>query len=136
MKLVYDCEQYISLGTRAEFKHTSIWDHLHLLTAEQSLDCTNRTYYKSFEEFFEACAEGKVRNADAYLGLFKVPKVKVRCGIDWYTITKRNFPDEICVWNHAKDVSHYSIKKLMDNLPADEVAEYLRERNIALHTKS
>lgn len=136
MKQVYDCEQFIALGTRCEFKHTSIWDHLHLLDATQALDATNRTYYKNFKDFFEACEEGKVRNADAYFGLFKVPKVKVRCGIDWYTITARNFPDEICVWNHAKNVSHYSMKKLMDNLPADEFAEYLRERNIALHTNN
>lgn len=134
MKQVYDCEQYISLGTQAEFKHTSIWDHLRLLDAEESLDRTNRTYYKNFEDFFKACEEGLVRNADAYFSLFKVPKVKVRCGIDWYTITARNFPDEVCVWNHAKNVSHYSMKKLMEELPSDEFAEYLRERNIALHT--
>ena len=134
MKQVYDCEQYIALGTKAEFKHTSIWDHLHLLDAEEALNRTNRTYYKNFEDFFKACEEGLVRNADAYLGLFKVPKVKVRCRIDWYTITARNFPDEVCVWNHAKNVSHYSMKKLMEELPSDEFAEYLRERNIALHT--
>lgn len=134
MKQVYDCEQFIALGTRCEFKYTSIWDHLHLLDAKQALDATNRTYYKNFKDFFEACEEGKVRNAEAYLGLFKVPKVKVRCGIDWYTITAHNFPDCICVWNHAKNVSGYSMKKLMENLPADEFAEYLRERNIALQT--
>ena len=134
MKQVYDCEQFIALGTRCEFKHTSIWDHLHLLDAEQALDATNRTYYENFNDFFEACEEGKVRNADAYLGLFKVPKIKVRCGIEQYTITARNFPDCICVWNHAKNVSGYSMKKLMENLPADEFAEYLRERNIALQT--
>jgi hypothetical protein len=134
MKQVYDCEQLIALGTRCEFKHTSIWDNLHLLDAKEALSNTNRTYYETFEEFFEACKEGLIRNADAYLGLFKVPKVQVRCGIDWHTITARNFPDEICVWNHAKNVSHYSMKKLMENLPADEFAEYLRERNITLHT--
>lgn len=134
MKQVYDCEQFIALGTRCEFKYTSIWDHLHLLNAKQALDVTNRTYYKNFKDFFEACEDGEVRNAEAYLGLFKVPKVKVRCGIDWYTITAHNFPDCICVWNHAKNVSNYSMKKLMENLPADEFAEYLRERNIALQT--
>lgn len=136
MKQVYDCEQYIALGTKIEFKHTSIWDHLHLLSAEESLDHTNRTYYKNFEDFFKACEDGLVRNAVAYLGMFKVPKVKVRCGIEQYTITARNFPDCICVWNHAKNVSHYSMKKLMEDLPADEFAEYLRERNIALHTNN
>ena len=45
-----------------------------------------------------------------------------------------NFPDCICVWNHTKNVSNYSMKKLMENLPTDEFAEYLRERNIALQT--
>ena len=134
MKKVYDCEQFIALGSRCEFKRTSIWDHLHLLDAKQALNATNRTYYENFKDFFEACKEGKVRNAEAYLGLFKVQKVKVRCGIDWYTITAHNFPDCICVWNHAKNVSNYSMKKLMENLPADEFAEYLRERNIALQT--
>ena len=134
MKQVYDCEQYIALGTRCEFKYTSIWDHLHLLDAKQALDATNRTYYENFKDFFEACKEGKIRNATVYFGLFKVPKVKVCCGIDWYTITAHSFPDCICVWNHAKNVSNYSMKKLMENLPADEFAEYLRERNIALQT--
>ena len=133
MKQAYDCEQFIALGSRCEFKNTSIWDHLHLLDAKQALDATNRIYYKTFKEFFEACEEGKVRNADAYIGLFKVPKVKVQFGIDHHIITARNFPGEICVWNHAKNVSHYSMKKLMENLPADEFAEYLRERGIALN---
>lgn len=134
MKQIYDCEQFIAIGTHCEFKPTSIWDNLHLLDAEQVLNATNRTYYENFKDFFEACKEGKVRNANAYLGLFKTPKVNMRCGIDYYTITARNFPDCICVWNHAKDVSHYSMKKLMENLPADEFAEYLRERNITLQT--
>jgi hypothetical protein len=132
MKLVYDCEQSICLGTRGEFKHTSISNHLHLFDAKQALDHTNRTYYKTFEEFFEACVEDKVRNANPYFGIFKVPKVEVRCGIYWYTITKRNFPDEICVWNHAKKVSHLPMSTLMEELPSDEFAEYLRERGIAL----
>lgn len=136
MKQVYDCEQFISLGTRYDFDYTSLQDHLHLLDAKQALDATNRIYYKNFKDFFEACAEGKVRSANTYYGLFKVPKIKVRCGIGWYTITARNFPDEICVWNHAKNVSHYSMKRLMEDLPADEFAEYLRERNIALHTNN
>ena len=135
MKLVYDCEQYIALGTKAEFKHTSIWDHLHLLDAEEALNRTNRTYYKTFEEFFEACEEGLVRNADAYIGLFKTPKVLVKCGMNHYTVTKRNFR-EVCVWNHTEEVSHLPMSTIMEKLPADEFAEYLRERNIALHTKS
>lgn len=135
MKLVYDCEQSISLGPKREFESTSIWWHLHLLDAEQALNLTNRTYYKTFEEFFEACAEGYVRNADAYIGLFKTPKVLVKCGMNHYTVTKRNF-QEVCVWNHTQEVSHLPMSTIMDKLPADEFAEYLRERNISLHTKS
>ena len=131
MKLVYDCEQSISLGPKREFESTSIWWHLHLLDAEQALNCTNRTYYKTFEEFFEACAEGYVRNADAYIGLFKTPKVSVKCGMNHYTVTKRNF-QEVCVWNHANEVSHLPMSILMEKLPAGEFAEYLRERGIAL----
>lgn len=131
MKLVYDCEQSISLGPKREFESTSIWWHLHLLDAEQALNCTNRTYYKTFEEFFEACAEGYVRNADAYIGLFKTPKVSVKCGMNHYTVTKRNF-QEVCVWNHAQEVSHLPMSTLMEKLPAGEFAEYLRERGIAL----
>ena len=132
MKRVYDCEQSISLGPKREFESTSIWWHLHLLDAEQALNHTNRTYYKTFEEFFEACADGYVRNADAYIGLFKTPKVLVRCGMNHYTVTKRNFK-EVCVWNHTKGVSHLPMSTIMEQLPADEFAEYLRERGIALN---
>lgn len=132
MKKVYDCEQFISLSPKREFESTSIWWHLHLLDAEQALNRTNRTYYKTFEEFFEACADGYVRNADAYIGLFKTPKVLVKCGMNHYTITKRNFK-EVCVWNHTKEVSHLPMSTIMEQLPAGEFAEYLRERGIALH---
>ena len=134
MKQVYDCEQFISLSPKREFESTSIWWHLHLLDAEQALNRTNRTYYKTFEEFFEACADGYVRNADAYIGLFKTPKVLVKCGMNHYTVTKRNF-QEVCVWNHTKEVSHLPMSTIMEQLPADEFAEYLRERGVAL-TKS
>jgi len=132
MKKVYDCEQFISLSPKREFESTSIWWHLHLLDAEQALNRTNRTYYKTFEEFFEACADGYVRNADAYISLFKTPKVLVKCGMNHYTITKRNFK-EVCVWNHTKAVSHLPMSTIMEQLPADEFAEYLRERGIALN---
>ena len=131
MKQVYDCEQSISLGPKREFESTSIWWHLHLLDAKQALNLTNRTYYKTFEEFFEACADDCVRNAEAYIGLFKTPKVLVKCGMNHYTVTKRNF-QEVCVWNHATEVSHLPMSTIMDKLPADEFAEYLRERGIAL----
>lgn len=132
MKQVYDCEQFISLGPKREFESTSIWWHLHLLDAEQALNRTNRTYYKTFEEFFEACAEGYVRNTEAYIGLFKTPKVLVKCGMNHYTVTKRNF-QEVCVWNHTTEVSHLPMSTLMEKLPAGEFAEYLRERGIALY---
>jgi hypothetical protein len=132
MKQVYDCEQSISLSPKREFESTSIWWHLHLLDAEQALNLTNRTYYKTFEEFFEACANDCVRNAEAYIGLFKTPKVLVKCGMNHYTVTKRNF-QEVCVWNHTEKVSHLPMSTIMDKLPADEFAEYLRERGIALN---
>ena len=131
MKQVYDCEQFISLSPKREFESTSIWWHLHLLDAEQALNLTNRTYYETFEKFFEACAEGRVRNADAYIGLFKTPKVLVKCGMNHYTVTKRNF-QEVCVWNHTKEVSHLPMSTIMEQLPAGEFAEYLRERGMAL----
>ena len=131
MKQVYDCEQSISLSPKREFESTSIWWHLHLLDAEQALNRTNRTYYKTFEEFFEACAEGYVRNAEAYIGLFKIPKVLVKCGMNHYTVTKSNF-QEVCVWNHTQEVSPLPMSTLMEKLPAGEFAEYLRERGIAL----
>ena len=131
MKLVYDCEQSISLGPKREFEKTSIWWHLHLLDAEQALNLTNRAYYKTFEDFFKACVEGQVRNAKAYIGLFKIPKVVVKCGMYDCTVTKRNFK-EVCVWNHTTEVSHLPMSTIMERLPADEFAEYLRERGIAL----
>jgi hypothetical protein len=131
MKQVYDCEQSISLGPKREFESTSIWWHLHLLDATQALNLTNRTYYKTFKEFFEACADDCVRNAEAYIGLFKTPKVLVKCGMNHYTVTKRNFQG-VCVWNHATRVSHLPMSTLMEKLPAGEFAEYLRERGITL----
>ena len=132
MKLIYDCEQFIALGSKADFQPTFYCEHLHLLDAEHALNFTCRTYYKTFKEFYDACAEGKICNAEAYIGWFKVPKVQVHCRDNVYTITAHNFPNEICVWNRAKEV-HPSLDKLMKALPADDFMEYLRERNISLN---
>lgn len=129
MKKVYDCHQSIAIGSRCNFVPTSIKDHLCLLSDEEVLNRTNRIYYKTFNEFFKACAEKKVRNANVHYFLFKIPYVDMGDRI----ITKFNFPDEICVWNHAREVPDYSMAVLMRELPADEFAEYLRERGIALH---
>lgn len=128
MKKVYDCQQSIAIGSRCKFIPTSIRDHLHLLSDEEVLNRTNRIYYKTFDEFLEACIKGEIRNVDV------LPPV---LGITWisvgdYIITKINFPDEICVWNHAREVPDYSMAVLMRELPAEEFAEYLRERGIAL----
>lgn len=129
MKKVYDCQQSIAIGSRHDFVPTSIKDHLHLLSDEEVLNRTNRTYYKTFNEFFKACAEKKVRNANVQYFPFKIPYIDMGDRI----ITKFNFPDEICVWNHAREVPDYSIVDLMHELPADDFVEYLRERNIPLH---
>ena len=128
MKKVYDCQQFVAIGSKHDFVPTSIKDHLHLLSDEEAMACTNRIHYKTFNDFFEACAEKKIRNASIQ-HLFKIPYVDMGDRI----ITKFNFPDEICVWNHAKEVPDYSMEVLMHELPADEFAEYLRERGIALH---
>ena len=130
MKRVYNCEQYIALSPNKDFEETSIFRHLHLLNADEVLERTNRIYYKTFEDFFKACSNGYVRNAKAYISLFNTPKILVNCGINRHTITKRNFK-EICVWNHATDVSYLPLSILMKELPAYEFSEYLRERNYA-----
>jgi hypothetical protein len=127
MKKVYDCQQSIAIGSKHKFVPTSSKDHLHLLSDEEVLAYTNRIYYKTFDEFSEACAEGKVRNASVQCP-FGVPFVDFGDRI----IRKGTFPDEICVWNHAREVSDYSIVDLMHELPADEFMEYLRDRGVAL----
>lgn len=130
MKKVYDVEQFISLYPEMEFKATSIYYHLHLLDDEESLNMTYRVYFNTFEELYNAVNDGVIRNAKAYMGLFKQPKIEFNMGWNNHAIiTKRNFK-EVCLWSHTNEVNK-PITKLAELLPADEFCEYLRERGIS-----
>ena len=130
MKRVYDVEQFISLYPEMEFKATSIYYHLHLLDDEESLNMTYRVYFNTFEELYNAVNDGVIRNAKAYMGLFKQPKIEFNLGWNSHAIiTKRNFK-EVCLWSHTNEVNK-PITKLAELLPADEFCEYLRERGIS-----
>ena len=128
MKRVYDVRHEISLNPRHDFVDTSINYHLHLMDAEEVLNSCYRVYFNTFEEFYNAVNDGAVRGATAYLDIFKKPKVCVYLKFDRVIISKRNF-NEICLWSHAEEAEHLSIKTLAHNMRADEFIELLRERN-------
>lgn len=127
MKKVYDLRHKISLSPRHDFVDTSIHYNLRLMDDKECLDSHYRVYFKTFEEFYNAVNDGAVNGAEAYLNIFKKPKVRVRLKLDYVTISQRNFK-EICLWSHAEEAEHLSIKTLAHNMRADEFIKLLRER--------
>ncbi len=133
MKKVYDYQQLIYIKGRMEdFYKTSIRKHLILLSDETMASLSSVDCFSTFKELFEAVLDNKIWNAEAGHTFFlKRPEVYINCGLECYHVTERNFT-EIRLWHYFADASDEPMTVLMKELPADEFAEYLKERNICL----
>lgn len=131
MKKVCDYQQLIYIKGRMNvFSKVSVFRHLMLLSDKEVTKLTSTSYFATFEELLKAVQNNKIWNAEVgHTCILKRPKVCITCGLSEYYITKRNFT-EVYLMRRFEDASDEPMKVLMEELPADEFAEYLRERNI------
>lgn len=136
MKNIYDVEQSFFIKGRTKyFMPTSIWRHLRALDEDEVMKHTRRYGYQSFQELWELVESGAVLNAKAEKTIFGNRQIYFKSGIDSYTVKEKHFK-EVVIWWHCKECSpSISLQTLMGELPAADLIEYLKERNIGIIEK-
>ena len=134
MKKVYNFEQSIYIkGQTHDFQPTSIWKHYMLLSDEEVVAKEGRWTFPTFDDLWNFVADGNIWNAEHLTGRY-TRKIRFKCGIESYTVFEKRY-HEVTLWHHFKEKKSASIKDLMDNLSADDMVEYLRERGIGLEIR-
>lgn len=136
MKKIYDVEQMFFIkGKTKDFMPTSIWRHLRALNDDEVMEHTRRYSYQDFQGLWELVESGTVLNAKAEKTIFGNRQIYFKSGIDSYTVKEKHFK-EVAIWWHCKECSpSISFQTLMEELPATDLIEYLKERNIGIIEK-
>lgn len=130
MKKIYDKEQFFYIkGQTKEFQPTSIWRHLHALDEDQVMAYERRYGYQSFQELWELVESGAVLNAEAQKTLFGNRQIYFKSGLDGFTVKEKRFT-EVTIWWHCTECPSISLQTLLENVPAEEMVEYFKDRGI------
>lgn len=136
MKKVYDFEQRIHIkGLMNDFRDTSIWHHYELCSDAYIVEEEGRWCFPSFDELWDFLEDTNgIFNAEHWTNCFGTRKIRFSCGIDCYTISEKNYKT-VTLWHHFKLAENVSLQTLMEELPAEQMIEYLKERNIGVIEK-
>jgi hypothetical protein len=130
MKKIYDREQFFYIkGQTKEFQPTSIWRHLRVMDEDQVMAYERRYGYQSFQELWELVESGAVLNAEAQKTLFGNRQIYFKSGLDGFTVKEKRFT-EVTIWWHCTECPRVSLKTLLENVPAEEMVEYFKDRGI------
>lgn len=130
MKKIYDREQFFYIkGQTKEFQPTSIWRHLRVMDEDQVMAYERRYGYQSFQELWELVESGAVLNAEAQKTLFGNRQIYFKSGLDGYTVKEKRFT-EVTIWWHCMECPRVSLQTLLENVPAEEMVEYFKDRGI------
>lgn len=132
MKKVYDREQFFFIkGQTHNFEPTSIRSYLRVMDEDAVMKYEGRYSFQDFQPLWELVEGGVVRNAEVQKGLFGARSIYFRSGIDGYTVREKNFK-EVTIWWHCTECPNITMATLLEELPAEDLTEYLRERGIGL----
>lgn len=132
MKKIYDKEQFFYIkGQTNDFEPTSILRHLYVMDEDEVMEHERRYGYQSFQELWELVKGGGVLNAEAQKTLFGNRQIHFQSGPDSYTVKEKHFK-EVSIWWHCFECPNVSMKTLLEELPAEELIDYLKERGLSL----
>lgn len=130
MKKIYDREQFFYIkGQTKKFQTTSIWSHLHAMDENQVMDYERRCSYQSFQELWNLVENGAVLNAKTKKTLFGNRKICFNSVLDSYIVREKRFK-EVTIWWHCTECPNASLQTLLEDVPAEEMVEYLKDRGI------
>lgn len=129
MKEIRNYRHYVAVGN-GKFQDTSIWNDLRYIEPQEPVEFTLNT----FEEACEAIRKGRIHRAEIDHTLFRNrPIIILKIGDiyhDTITLTEKTFkPIRVkYAWEHHNRL--ITMDTLMDQLPADQMCEYLKDRGI------
>ena len=130
MKKIFN--KYVEImieGVHKTFVDTSIWDDYRYLDVLDT--ATKVEHFPTYEALFEAVADGKIRGAKVDYTLFgSKPYLCFRNATDLidHTVNRKNF-EGVTVRVRYVEVKSYTLKRLYEELPADEFLAYCADRN-------
>lgn len=116
-------------GVHKTFVDTSLWDDYRYLDV---LDTATKTeHFADYDTLFEAVADGKIRGAKVDYTLFGSKPYLVFTNADDLThhnINRKNFSG-VTVRVRYVEVKNYSLKRLFEDLPAEEFMAFCADHN-------
>ena len=136
MKQIYDFQQKIFIKKQTlDFKDTSIWHHYRLFSDEAVVQKSGRWTFRTFDDLWRYLEEmAGILNTKHWTNCFGVRKVRFNLGLEYYTVSEKRY-HEVTLWHHMKEEEFVSLNTLMENLPADDMVEYLRERGLGIENR-
>ena len=132
MKKLIDLRCMVAIGNN-EYCDTSIWSHIRYIEMDDSSSSTEY-YYGTFAEAKEAVERNMIRGAEVEHTLFRNrPYLDIHWG-DIYKnntwVTEKNFEPIRVKWEKQEVTRWYTMKDLVDLLPADQFCEWLKDQGI------
>ena len=132
MKKLINLRCYVAIGD-TEFCDTAIWNHIRYIGMEGSSSSTEY-YYGTFAEAHKAIENNMIRNAETGFTLFRSrPTIEIHWGDIMRNnteLTEKTFEPIRVKWTKEEVERMYTMKDLIDLLPADQFCEWLKDRGI------
>lgn len=130
MKKIFN--KYVEImidGVHKTFVDTSIWNDYRYLDV---LDTATKTeHFTDYDALFEAVADGKIRGAKVDYTLFGSKPYLCFTDADaltHYNVNRKNF-SSVTVRVRYVEVKSYSLKRLYEDLPAEEFMAFCADHN-------
>lgn len=132
MKKLIDLRCSVAIGNE-DFCDTSIWSHIRYIEMDGASSSTEYIY-NTFAEAHEAVERNMIRNASTGFTLFRSrPTIDIHWG-DIYRnnteLTEKTFEPIRVKWEKMEVTRWYTMKDLVDLLPADQFCEWLKDQGI------
>lgn len=130
MKKIFN--KYVEImieGVHRTFVDTSIWDDYRYLDVLDT--ATKVEHFPTYEALFEAVADGKIRGAKVDYTLFgSKPYLCFHNATDLlhHNVNRKNF-EGVTVRVRYVEVKSYTLKRLYEELPAEEFMAFCADRN-------
>ena len=130
MKKIFN--KYVEImieGVHKTFVDTSIWDDYRYLDVLDT--ATKVEHFPTYEALFEAVADGKIRGAKVDYTLFgNKPYLCFHNATDLlhHNVNRKSF-EGVTVRVRYVEVKGYSLKRLYEELPAEEFMAFCADRN-------
>ena len=132
MKKLINLRCSVAIGNE-EFGDTSIWNHIRYIEMDGSSNSTEY-YYGTFAEAHEAIENNMIRNAETGFTLFRNrPTIEIHWGDicrNNTELTEKTFKPIRVRWDKVEVTRLYTMKDLIDLLPADQFCEWLKDQGI------